>query len=114
MADAKYITLTDQTFDNEVLQSSQPVLVDFWATWCGPCRAIAPIIEELAGEYEGRAKIAKLDVDEHQAVASRFNVRSIPTLLFFQNGKVVEQIVGSTPKSVLESRLNALLQGSPA
>jgi thioredoxin 1 len=114
MADAKYITLTDKTFDSEVLESSQPVLVDFWATWCGPCRAIAPIIEELAGEYEGRAKIAKLDVDEHQAIASRFNVRSIPTLLFFQNGKVVEQIVGSTPKAVLESRLKALLQGSPA
>jgi thioredoxin len=114
MADAKYITLTDKTFDNEVLESTQPVLVDFWATWCGPCRAIAPIIEELAGDFEGRAKIAKIDVDENQATASKFNVRSIPTLLFFQNGKVVDQIVGSIPKSALESKLNALLQGSPA
>ena len=114
MADAKYVTLTDQSFDNEVLESTQPVLVDFWATWCGPCRAIAPIIEELAGQFEGRVKIAKLDVDENQTTASRYNVRSIPTLLFFQNGKVVDQIVGSIPKSALESKLNALLQGSPA
>lgn len=112
--DAKYVTLTDQNFESEVLQSSQPVLVDFWATWCGPCRAIAPIIEELARDYEGRAKIAKLDVDDNATTASRFNVRSIPTLLFFQNGKVVDQIVGSTPKSLLQSRLDALLQGSPA
>jgi thioredoxin 1 len=114
MSDAKYITLTDGTFEEEVINSTQPVLVDFWATWCGPCRAIAPIIEELAGQYEGRVKIAKLDVDENQATASRFNVRSIPTLLFFQNGKVVEQIVGSAPKSALEGRLNTLLEGSPA
>ncbi len=114
MADGKYVTLTDGNFDSEVLQSDQPVLVDFWATWCGPCRAIAPIIEELAGQYEGRAKIAKLDVDENQAMANRYNVRSIPTLLFFQNGKVVDQIVGSSPKSALESRLNTLLQASPA
>jgi thioredoxin 1 len=114
MADAKYVTLTDQTFESEVLNSNQPVLVDFWATWCGPCRAIAPVIEELAGQYEGRVKIAKLDVDDNQSTASRYNVRSIPTLLFFQNGKVVDQIVGSAPKSALEGRLNSLLQGSPA
>jgi thioredoxin 1 len=114
MADAKYVTLTDQNFENEVLQSAQPVLVDFWATWCGPCRAIAPIIEELAGEYDGRAKIAKLDVDENAQTASRFNVRSIPTLLFFQNGQVVDQIVGSSPKATLASRLDALLKGTPA
>jgi len=114
MADAKYVTLTDQSFEGEVLNSNQPVLVDFWATWCGPCRAIAPIIEELAGQYEGKVKIAKLDVDDNQATASKYNVRSIPTLLFFQNGKVVDQIVGSAPKSALEGRLNTLLQGSPA
>jgi len=114
MADAKYVTLTDQSFEGEVLNSSQPVLVDFWATWCGPCRAIAPIIEELAGQYEGKVKIAKIDVDENQGTAGKYNVRSIPTLLFFQNGKVVDQIVGSAPKSALEGRLNALLQGSPA
>jgi len=114
MADAKYVTLTDQSFEGEVLNSNQPVLVDLWATWCGPCRAIAPIIEELAGQYEGKVKIAKLDVDDNQATASKYNVRSIPTLLFFQNGKVVDQIVGSAPKSALEGRLNTLLQGSPA
>jgi len=114
MADAKYVTLTDQSFEGEVINSNQPVLVDFWATWCGPCRAIAPIIEELAGQYEGKVKIAKLDVDDNQATASKYNVRSIPTLLFFQNGKVVDQIVGSAPKSALEGRLNTLLQGSPA
>jgi thioredoxin 1 len=114
MADAKYVTLTDQNFETEVLQSAQPVLVDFWATWCGPCRAIAPIIEELAGEYDGRAKIAKIDVDENAQTASRYNVRSIPTLLFFQNGKVVDQIVGSSPKAVLAGRLEALLKGAPA
>lgn len=114
MADAKYVTLTDQNFESEVLESSQPVLVDFWATWCGPCRAIAPVIEELASEYDGRAKIAKLDVDENAQTASRFNVRSIPTLLFFQNGKVVDQIVGSSAKATLSSRLDAMIEGAPA
>ncbi len=114
MADAKYVTLTDSSFENEVLNSSQPVLVDFWATWCGPCRAISPIIEELAGQYDGKVKIAKLDVDENQGTASKYNVRSIPTILFFQNGKVVDQIVGSVPKSALEGRLNTLLETSPA
>jgi thioredoxin 1 len=109
MADAKYVTLTDSSFESEVINSNQPVLVDFWATWCGPCRAIAPIIEELAGEYEGKVKIAKLDVDENQQTASKYNVRSIPTLLFFQNGKVVDQIVGSAPKSALAGRLDSLV-----
>lgn len=106
--DAKYVTLTDSNFEQEVINSSQPVLVDFWATWCGPCRAIAPVIEELAGEYDGKVKVGKLDVDENGSTASRFNIRSIPTLLFFQNGKVVDQIVGSAPKSALVERLNSL------
>ena len=109
--DAKYVTLTDSTFENEVIQSNQPVLVDFWATWCPPCKAIAPAIEELAGEYDGRAKVAKLDVDDNPATAARFNVRSIPTLLFFQNGKVVDQIVGSVPKHILDP-VAARLDGS--
>jgi thioredoxin 1 len=106
--DAKYVTLTDNTFENEVIESNQPVLVDFWATWCPPCKAIAPTIEELAGDYEGRAKVAKLDVDDNPATAARFNVRSIPTLRFFQNGKVVDQIVGSVPKHILAAKLDAL------
>ena len=114
MADAKYVTLTDDNFEQEVLSSSQPVLVDFWATWCGPCRAIAPVIEELAGDFEGKVKVGKLDVDANGSTASRFNIRSIPTLLFFQNGKVVDQIVGSAPKSALEGRLNSLVQSNPA
>ena len=107
--DAKYVTLTDGNFDTEVLKSNEPVLVDFWATWCGPCRAIAPVIEELAGAYEGRVKVGKMDVDENSATANRFNIRSIPTLLFFKNGQVVDQIVGSAPKASLEGRLNSLI-----
>ena len=106
---AKYVTLTDDSFDREVTESAAPVLVDFWATWCGPCRTIAPVIEELAGEYEGRAKVAKLDVDENAAVAARYQVRSIPTLLFFQNGQVVDQIVGAVPKRVLVEKLESLI-----
>ena len=114
MASDKLVTITDANFDGEVLKSSQPVLIDFWATWCGPCRAIAPTIEELAKEFQGKAKVGKLDVDENTRVATQYNIRSIPTLLFIKNGQVVDQIVGSIPKSALESKLNALLQGSPA
>jgi thioredoxin 1 len=107
--DAKYVTLNDANFEQEVINSSQPVLVDFWATWCGPCRAIAPVIEELAGEFDGKVKVGKLDVDENSTTASRFNIRSIPTLLFFKDGKVVDQIVGSAPKAALADRLNTLV-----
>lgn len=108
---AKYVTLSDDTFDQEVLQSDQPVLVDFWAAWCGPCRAIAPLIEQLATEYEGRAKVAKLDVDHNPQVAMRFNVRSIPTLLFFKDGRPVDQMIGGDPnmKRALTQRLDALV-----
>ena len=107
--DSKYVTLTDGNFDAEVINSPEPVLVDFWATWCGPCRAIAPVIEELAGQFQGRVKVGKMDVDDNSATANRFNIRSIPTLLFFKNGQVVDQIVGSAPKSSLETRLNSLI-----
>jgi thioredoxin 1 len=106
---ADYITLTDENFENEVLQSSEPVLVDFWATWCTPCRAIAPLIEELATEYKGKAKIAKLDVDHNQNTSADFGIRSIPTLLIFKDGKVVDQIVGAVPKSTLVEKLNRQL-----
>ena len=109
MADAKYVTATDQNFQAEVLDSDKPVLVDFWAAWCGPCRAIAPSIEQLAAEYEGKAVVAKVDVDANPQISSMFGIRSIPTLLFIQNGVVVEQLVGGVPKKMLAAKLDALV-----
>ena len=105
MADHKYITATDSNFDAEVINSDKPVLVDFWATWCGPCRMIAPVIEEIASEYEGKAKVAKLDVDANPQVSMKYGIRSIPTLLIFKNGQVVDQIVGAVPKGVIDGKL---------
>ena len=99
------VTLEDGTFDKEVLKSDVPVLVDFWAVWCGPCKAIAPVVEELAKQYKGKVKIAKMDVDEHQQVPQQFGIRSIPTLLVFKGGRVVDTIVGAVPKSKLEDSL---------
>ena len=99
------VAVQDSTFKNEVLDSATPVLVDFWATWCAPCRAIAPSLEELATQYKGQVKIAKVDVDESQQVAQQFGIRSIPTLLMFKGGKVVEQLVGAVPKAKLEESL---------
>ena len=105
----KPITITDDNFDVEVAKSDKPVLIDFWATWCGPCRMIAPIVEELAVEYEGRAKIGKVDVDENQQTAIKFGVRSIPTLLIFKDGKLKDTIIGAVPKLQIVSKLNAAL-----
>lgn len=107
--DVQYITLTDQNFEQEVLNSDVPVLVDFWATWCGPCRVIAPVIIELAEEFSGRAKIAKLDVDHNPATAQNYSVRSIPTLLFFKDGVVVDQLIGASPKRTLAAKLDDLV-----
>lgn len=95
--------VTDQSFDQEVLQSSQPVLVDFWAAWCGPCRMIAPTVEALASEYLGKAKVAKVNVDENQQIPGQYGIRSIPTLLLFKGGQVREQIVGAQSREAIES-----------
>jgi thioredoxin 1 len=101
--------LTDDNFASEVLESETPVLVDFWAAWCGPCRMIAPIVEELATEYEGRAKICKLDVDAAQKTAAEFGIRSIPTLLIFKEGKVADQLIGAVPRQQITEKLDAAL-----
>jgi thioredoxin 1 len=98
---ANVIHVTDQTFDQEVLQSDVPVLVDFWAEWCGPCRMIAPVVEALAQEYAGRLKVAKLDVDANGSSAMRYQIRGIPTLLLFKDGRVVDMRVGAVPKAEL-------------
>ncbi|MDA2929796.1 thioredoxin [Acidobacteria bacterium AH-259-O06] len=107
--DTKYITLTEENFQSEVLESTEPVLVDFWAAWCGPCRVIAPVIEELAVDFEGRAKVGKLDIDDNASISMQYGIRSIPTLLFFKDGQVVDQVVGAASKKLLADRLNALL-----
>ncbi len=103
------IELTDANFQSEVLDSNLPVLVDFWAEWCGPCRAIAPIISELATEYSGKAKIGKVDVDNNPETAMKYNVRSIPTLLFFVDGQVRDQMIGAANKREYQKKLDSLV-----
>ena len=107
--DSKYVTLTEDNFRNEVLESSKPVLVDFWASWCGPCHIIAPSIEELASDYDGQATIGKLNVDEQPGIAQQFGIQSIPSVLFFQDGQVVDQVVGAVPKKALAEKLKRLI-----
>jgi thioredoxin 1 len=102
---AKPVQVTDSTFDAQVLKSDVPVLIDFWAEWCGPCKVIAPILEQIADEYDGRIKIAKVDVDQNNQMAMQLGVQSIPTLILFKNGQAVERWVGSLPKDRLLSRL---------
>ncbi len=103
------ITLTDANFEELVIKSDKPVLVDFWAEWCGPCRMVGPIVEEIGTEYEGKAVIGKVDVDENPGITGRFGIRNIPTLLFFKNGEVANKQIGAVPKSVLTGMLNELL-----
>ena len=103
------VAVTDDNFSTEVLDANVPVLVDFWAAWCGPCRMVAPIVEELASEYDGRAKVAKLDVDAAQKTAMEFGIRSIPTLLIFKEGKVSDQVIGAIPKEQIAEKLDAAL-----
>ena len=103
------IALTDDNFSDEVLSAELPVLVDFWATWCGPCRMVAPIVEEFSSEYEGKAKVCKLDVDTAQKTAAEFGIRSIPTLLIFKEGKVADQLIGAVPKQQIAEKLDASL-----
>lgn len=103
------LDVTDTSFEAEVLKSDRPVLVDFWAEWCGPCRALAPLVQELADENEERLRVCKLDVDASPAVPAKYSVRSIPTLLFFKDGNVVDQIVGAVPKARISEKLDALL-----
>jgi thioredoxin 1 len=105
---AKAIEITDANFE-EIIKSEQPILVDFWAEWCGPCKMIGPVVEELAGDYEGKAIIGKVDVDSNPGVAQAFGIRSIPTLLFFKGGEIVDKQVGAVPKSVLIQKLDAQL-----
>jgi len=103
------LEVTDETFDSEIVNSTMPAMVDFWATWCGPCKMIGPVVEELAGAYKGKIKIAKMDVDNNRKTPARFGIRNIPTLIFFKGGEVVATIVGSQSKTSLEEQLKKLL-----
>jgi thioredoxin 1 len=103
------VEITDATFEELVLKSDKPVMVDFWAAWCGPCRMVAPIMEELSKEFEGKAVIAKVDVDAHQQYAAQFGIRNIPTVLLFKNGELVEKQVGVAPKAVYAQKIEAHL-----
>lgn len=109
MAGAGVVELTDATFDQEVLQSQQPVLVDFWAVWCGPCKAIGPIVDTVAEKYAGKIKVGKVNVDQNGGTPSRYGIRGIPALLFFKGGQIVEQIVGYVPQETIEEKVQKVL-----
>ena len=109
MSGDKLIHVTDAEFESQVLKADKPVLVDFWASWCGPCLVIAPVVEELAGEYDGKVVVAKMDVDKSPATPGKYGIRAIPTLIVFKDGQVVEQITGAVGKAVIESAINKAL-----
>ena len=109
MASSNVLTITETNFDSEILHSTVPVLVDFWAPWCGPCKMLSPVIDEIADAKVGQVKVAKVNVDDAQALAARYRINSIPALLFFKNGEPVEQLVGAVSKSVLTAKLDSLL-----
>ena len=104
------MTLTDQTWNNEVLSSDLPVIVDFWAEWCAPCSMIAPVVEQMSEEYEGKIKVGKLNVDENQVTAGKYQVMAIPTLLFFNGGKLVDRVAGVVPKKILVEKIEKILE----
>ncbi|GAB3970153.1 thioredoxin [Spirosoma terrae] len=103
------VEATDANF-NELINSDKPVLVDFWAEWCGPCKMIGPVVEQLAGDYEGKAIVAKMDVDQNAQIPAKFGIRSIPTLMVFKNGQLVDKVIGAVPRNVLEQKLQAALE----
>ena len=109
MAGLAVVEVNDASFEQEVLQSDQPVLVDFWAAWCGPCKALSPIVDEVASEYSGKLKVMKMDVDRNQATPMRYGIRGIPALLLFKDGKVADQIVGFVPKDTIDKSVNKVL-----
>ena len=113
MAVQSIVELSDANFDQEVLKSEQPVLVDFWAAWCGPCKALAPTVDEVATQYAGKLKVAKMDVDRNQATPMRYGIRGIPALLLFQGGKVADQIVGYVPKETIDRSLARVIPAEP-
>jgi thioredoxin 1 len=103
------IDVSDQTFENEVIKSELPVLLDLWAPWCGPCRMVAPVIDGLAGKYDGRVKFCRLNVDENPQTAAKYRIMSIPTLMFFKNGQVADTVIGAVPERILQPKIDALL-----
>lgn len=105
MANADVHEFTDENFESEVLNADTPTLVDFWAVWCGPCRQVAPVVDALAAEYQGKLKVGKMDIDAHKLIPQKFGIRSIPTLLLFKDGQVAETIIGAMPRSKLEAKL---------
>ncbi|MHB1660561.1 MAG: thioredoxin [bacterium] len=111
MASEKVLAFTDSNFDTEVLKSDKPVLVDFWAVWCAPCRAVAPIIDEVASDYDGKIKVGKVNVDENQVVPGKYGIRGIPTVILFNKGQVVDQIVGAAPKASFKQMIDKAIAG---